>query len=42
MKRRQFLTQSAIVVTAPARSRAEDNNYVDYSREAYEDMLAFS
>lgn len=40
MKRRQFLTLSAIAIAAPAASWAGEGNFVDYSREAYEEALA--
>ena len=40
MKRRQFLTLSAIAIAAPATGLAQEGNVVDYTRESYEKALA--
>lgn len=40
MKRRQFLSLSAIAIAAPASSWAEKGKFVDYTRETYDEALA--
>lgn len=40
MKRRQFLSLSALAITTPAISLAEEGYFVDYTRELYEEALA--
>ena len=40
MKRRQFLSMSTVAIATPAAVLAQESDFVDYTREAYDDALA--